>query len=132
MFNTFHNLKISGCGIGISMPSGGTGDKFINPEIANCNTAIEYRDPPSLISSLGLPAETPPKVVLEALKILRSHEKQAPEQRVTLLKKSNIGPFLQGAANATTAATNLLALAVSPQLAPAIALLKAAMGKIAG
>lgn len=132
MFNTFHNLKITDCGIGISMPSGGTGDQFINPEIAGCNIAIEYRDPPTLISSLGLPAETPPKVVLKALRILKAHKKASPEQRMALLKKSSIGPFLQNAANAATVATSLLALALSPQAAPAITLLKAAMGKIAG
>jgi len=128
MFNTFHNPKITDCGIGISMPSGGTGDQYINAEIARCGTGIQYRDPPDLLSSLGLPSNTPPKFVLEALRILKAHENAHPAQREALLKKSKIGPFLQGAASVAA----LITLAISPDLAPVTALLKAVISKTAG
>jgi len=128
MRNLFYGLNIKNCGTAISMPSGGSGDTFIKTNIEDCETGLLYRDPPSLLASLGLPPDTPPQYLIEALEILQAHEKEPENVRAEKIKSSKIGPFLQGAANVAA----VIALALSPEAAPVLALLKAALAPTAG
>lgn len=130
MHNKLHGIEIAECHIGISMPHGGSGDEFVNVKVSKCGTGIEYRDPQNLAASLGLPPETPAKVILKALRILKAHSKAAPDQRLALMKRSGIGPFLQDSANAVTVGSALYAMAVSDRAGEIIKALKLAVEKI--
>lgn len=101
------NVRIDNCGTGISAPK----DAHINAdglEITNTARAIELRDPPSLLQSLGLPANTPPQYLIEALKIMEGASGLAPEARIERLKKSSLVKWLGVTADLTGIGTALL------------------------
>ena len=87
------NVRIDNCGTGISAPK----DAHINAdglEITNTARAIELRDPPGLLQSLGLPATTPPQYLIEALKILEGASALPTEARIERLRESNLIKWL--------------------------------------
>jgi len=101
------NVRIDNCGTGISAPK----DAQINTdglEIKNTKNAIELRDQPSLLLSLGLPNDTPPSYLIEALNILDKHNTLAPAIRIEKLRKSNLIKWLGVTADLTTLGTTLL------------------------
>jgi hypothetical protein len=101
------NVRIDNCGTGISAP----GDVTIHAdglEITNTSRAIELRDPPSLLQSLGLPAETPLAYLIEALKLLEGSHTLPPEQRIESLRESSLVKWLGVTADLTGLATTLL------------------------
>ncbi|MDD1977105.1 hypothetical protein [Pseudomonas tussilaginis] len=124
MKSTFHNLRVDNCGVGISMSSGGEGDVFINTQINHCDVAIEYRDPPSFLESIGLPPNTPSDAVIESLNILKAHEKSDNAHKMALIKRSRLGSFIEGSVNATSIIANLISISAQPQIAAIIASLK--------
>lgn len=101
------NVKIDNCGTGISAPKDAplTADGL---EITNTKLAIELRDPPSLMSSLGLPQDTPVKYLVEALRILESNEELPEEERIESLKESSLLSWLGGTADLLTIGSTLL------------------------
>ncbi len=101
------NVRIDNCGIGISASK----DAHIHAtglEITNTKLAIELRDPPGLFQSLGLPANTPPAYLIEALKILEDASNLPPEQRIEKLGESKLIKSLGVAANLATVGASLL------------------------
>jgi len=95
---TLKNVRIDNCGTGISAPK----DAHINAdglEITNTNNAIELRDPPSLLQTLGLPVNTPPIYLIEALKILEGAEKLEPSAKIEKLRESNLIKWLGATAD---------------------------------
>ncbi len=101
------NVRIDNCGTGISAPK----DAQIHAdglEITNTRRAIELRDPPGLLQSLGLPAETPPPYLIEALKLLEGSYALPPEQRIERLRESNLIKWLGVTADLTGLGTTLL------------------------
>ena len=87
------NVRIDNCGTGISAPK----DAHINAdglEITNTKLAIDLRDPPGLLQSLGLPYETPPLYLIEALKILEVSSNLPPVERIERLRESNLVKWL--------------------------------------
>lgn len=81
--------------------------------IRRCQTGIETRDPVSILDSLGLPPDTPPELIVEALEILKAHPTAPPDQKAELITGSKIGIFLQDTANATSIIANLVSLSCS-------------------
>ena len=119
----FKNVSIMDCRVGVSLGHDSGNVVFDGGSISSCGTAVEQRDPPNLIQSLGLPADLPPDVLLAALRILVAHKNTTDENKAALLANSKIGPYLQNAANFSTAVTSLIALSASPFCAQTISFL---------
>lgn len=101
------NARIDNCGIGISAPK----DAHIvadGLEITNTSRAIELRDPPGLLQSLGLPANTPPQYLIDALRILEAEGALPPEARIERLRESSLVRWLGVTADLTGIGTTLL------------------------
>lgn len=101
------NVRIDNCGTGISAPK----DAHIvadGLEITNTARAIELRDPPGLLQSLGLPANTPPAYLIEALRILEGASALPERERVNQLRESALVKWLGAVADLTTIGTTLL------------------------
>jgi hypothetical protein len=101
------NVRIDNCGTGISAPK----DVQIHAdglEITNTRRAIELRDPPGLLQSLGLPAETPLPYLIEALNLLEGSHTLPPEQRIESLRESSLVKWLGVTADLTGLGTTLL------------------------
>jgi hypothetical protein len=101
------NVRIDNCGTGISAPKGAA----INAdglEITNTKMAIELRDPPSFMQKLGLPHDTPPQYLIEALRILENNSHLPQEQRVQKLRESKLLKWLGAAADITGLGSVLL------------------------
>jgi len=102
-----NNVRIENCGIGISAPR----DAHIHAtglEITNTKQAILLRDPPTLFQALGLPSNTPPQYLIEALKILEKNSMHAPAQRIEQLRESRLVKWLGIAADLTGLGTTLI------------------------
>ena len=102
-----NNVKIDNCGTGISAPK----DAQIhadNLEITNTLRAIELRDPPGVLQSLGLPADIPLEYLVEALKILEGSPTQPVDQRIEGLRESSLMKWLGVTADLTAVGTALL------------------------
>lgn len=105
------NVTIANCGTGISAPA----DATINADglqIFRTALAIELRDPPGLMQRLGLPPNTPPDLVIEALALLKQSEAPVP-QKFEALKESRLTKFVEGTgvvANLATIGQALLPL----------------------
>lgn len=100
-------FRIDNCHVGISAPK----DANMNIdglEITNTHKAFELRDPPSLLQSLGLPANTPPAYLLEALRILEEARTLAPAARIEKLRESNLVKWLGATADLTGLGATLL------------------------
>lgn len=101
-----NNVRIDNCGTGISAPK----DANIHAtalEITNTKQAIELRDPPSILQTLGLPGNTPPTYLIEAFQILEASSTQASEQRIEKLRASKLVKWLGITADVTGLATTL-------------------------
>ncbi|CAG36445.1 hypothetical protein [Desulfotalea psychrophila] len=101
------NVRIDNCGTGISAPK----DAKINAdglEITNTKQAIELRDPPSLMIKLGLPENTPPMYLIDAMKILEGNKKLPDKKRIDSLKNSPLVEWLGTAADLATIGCVLL------------------------
>lgn len=101
------NVRIDNCGTGISAPK----DAQIHAdglEITNTRRAIELRDPPGLLQSLGLPTETPPPHLIEALKLLEGSLTLPQEQRIERLRESSLIKWLGVTADLSGLGTTLL------------------------
>jgi hypothetical protein len=103
------NVRIDNCGTGLSAPTGA--QIFADGlEITNTKQAIELRDPPGLLQALGLPVNTPPEYLVEALKIL---EGAPPDERAEMLRESRLVKWL----GVTADLTGLVTVLVSAQAA---------------
>jgi hypothetical protein len=101
------NVRIDNCCTGISAPK----DAHISAdglEITNTTQAIELRDPPGLLQSLGLPADTPPQYLIDALKILEGVSTLPTEARIERLRESSLVKWLGVTADLTGIGTILL------------------------
>lgn len=101
------DVRIDNCGTGISAPK----DADINVdglEITNTACAIELRDPHAFLQSLGLPKDTPPNYLIEALKILEDSSSQSAGARVEKLRDSSLIKWLGVTADLTGIGTALL------------------------
>ncbi|MCU8291140.1 hypothetical protein OC525_21635, partial [Vibrio vulnificus] len=101
------NVKIDRCVTGISAPK----DAHINAdglEITNTQKAIELRDPPNLMKSLGLPENTPPEYLIDAMKILEGNQNLPNNERIDSLQKSSLLQWLGTSADLVTIGTVLL------------------------
>jgi hypothetical protein len=101
MVNKFTNIHIEDCGTGISMPSDAPVE-FNGLTIKGCVQAIEMRDPPSLLTSLGLPSDTPPQLLIEALNILQANSSSPLENKTEILQTSSLFNWLGASANLTS------------------------------
>lgn len=75
--------------------------------ITNAHTIIEVRDRPGL---LGLPENTPPEHLLEALRILRESASKPIETRRSLLNETQLFHWLGPTADIVTIGTAMLGL----------------------
>ena len=101
------NVRIDNCCTGISAPK----DAHIiadGLEITNTAQAIELRDAPSLLQLLGLPEDTPPAYLIEAMKILEGARAFPENERIGQLKESALIKWLGAGADLTTIVTTLL------------------------
>jgi hypothetical protein len=100
-------FRIDNCHIGISAPKDAN-MKIEGLEISNTYKAFELRDPPSLLQSLGLPPNTPPVYLIEALRILEGSSKLESAARIEKLRESNLVKWLGVTADLTSLGVTLL------------------------
>lgn len=112
---------IDTCGTGISTPKDADVEIGTN-NITNCGTAIELRDPPSFLASLGLREDTPTEKVVAVLNAIYSGatDESAIEKEI---KKIGLLDYLSGAANLTTLVSGFYQLSNSSLVQQALALL---------
>ena len=113
--------KIENCGTGISTPK--EADVEIgNNDITNCDTAIELRDPPRFLASLGLKEDTPTEKVVAVLNAIYNGrtDEQAIESEI---KQAGLLDYLSGAANLTTLVSGFYQLSNSSLVERVITLL---------
>lgn len=104
------NIVIDGCYTGISTHK----DADLNVdglEIKNTKNAIVVRDPRDLLHSLGLPRDTPPDHLIEAVRILVAAKTDSPAVRNEKLRESKLVTWLGAVADLAGLAEMLL----SPQ-----------------
>lgn len=113
--------KISDCGTGIGTPEDANVEIGAN-DITNCGTAIELRDRPSFIETIGLNKDTPIDKVVSVLEAISNGatEKEVIEAEV---RKAGLLDYLSGTANVTTVVSALYQLSTSSLVEQALALL---------
>ncbi|WP_178861609.1 hypothetical protein [Thiomicrorhabdus cannonii] len=103
------DCHIENCGTGISSSSDVELD-ISGTKIIACKKAIELRDPPSVLDSLGLPADTPTELLKEVLETLLKTESKTPVQSAEIISKASLFEWLGGIANSSSILSNLIAL----------------------
>ncbi|ACV26450.1 hypothetical protein [Kangiella koreensis] len=103
------DCHIENCGTGIST-DGSVQIDISGTKIIGCKKAIEHRDPPGALQSLGLPENTPPNLLVEALEVLLKTQEQGPEKSAEAVSKTRLFEWLGGISNATSILANLVAL----------------------
>jgi hypothetical protein len=103
------DCHIENCGTGISS-SGDVELDISGTKIIDCKKAIELRDPPGVLQSLGLPADTPAGLLKEALEVLLKYQDESPEASAEAVSKTSLFEWLGGVANSTTILANLVSL----------------------
>ena len=101
------NVQIHNCVTGITAPA----DARINVDglvITNTFKAIELRDPPSLLQSLGLPPTTPVPLLIEALQALEGSTANTDQGKIEELRESGLIKWLGVSADLTSIGTVLL------------------------
>jgi hypothetical protein len=87
-----------------------------NIDVEHCIRVIEERDPLSLAAALGLPADTPPELIIQAAKAIQIHG-GPDEEKADLLKDLPVWSFIQRASEVATVIGALITL--SAQIAAA-------------
>lgn len=106
---TIGKLVVDSCGIGVSAPKD-TELSIGDADITNTGIAFCFTEPPpepTLIQKLGLPADTPPELVMEALEILKEARLLSDEERMTQLRNTGLGKWLEKTASLATVGTAL-------------------------
>lgn len=101
------NVRIDNCDTGISVPK----DAQVHAdglEVTNTRRAIELRDTPGLLQSLGLPVDTPLTYLAEALKLLEGSHNLPADHRIERLRESSLIKWLGVTADLTDIGTTLL------------------------
>ena len=104
--NTFLNV---GTAVSYSVDSESIID-FKNNHLNGVKTAILERDAPSLVQSLGLPADTPVELVLETVRLLREKNISQPDEGAAYLKESKLWAYINRSSDAVSVISGLLAL----------------------
>jgi hypothetical protein len=126
------NITIRNCGgNGMSVPHGFSKSVDIDGlDISNCaGEGFVERDRPSLLATLGLPAETPYPALLDALSKLSAHKNESSEKKTEVVSGSLLGPFLKTAADATSIIKNIVDVSSNPQLQQLIAMITHSIGR---
>lgn len=97
-------------GTGITVTEG------INLEVSGTSfirngTAVEVRDPSDVIKRLGLPADTPPAALVEALQALSAANVRTPEEATKTLTTTKLWAWIAKASDITTLTPVLMAIA---------------------
>ncbi len=100
---------ITNCGTAISAPANANLEIGQNA-ISQCQKAIELRDSPSLLQSLGLPPDTPIDMLREVLSTLAQSGDGTGERRQEIVKNSRLGKWLGTSANVAQIAGTFLTL----------------------
>lgn len=98
------NVTIDNCGTGISAPH----DADIRANglaITNTNQAIEIKLPQSLREQLGLPQNTPPEYITEALQMMIETKNKSQEERLHIFNTTRLANFLGIGADLVTIGT---------------------------
>lgn len=95
--------------VGISAPAD-IDLEVVRATFKNCKTGIELRDPPTILSAIGLPQDTPINLLRETLEVLLATEGQGPKASGEEASRTRLFDWLGGIANATNILTNLVAL----------------------
>jgi len=116
--NTFTNV---GTAFSYSVDSESIID-FKNNRMQGVKTAIEERDPPSLIQMIGLPADTPVEDILEVVREIRDKRVSATDEAggVEFLKHSKLWPYIERSSNIVTVISGLFAFAAASMGIPTV------------
>lgn len=109
--NTFINV---GTAVTYSLDSDSIID-FKNNNLHGVKTAIEERDPPGFVQTLGLPADTPIADILDVVREIREKRVATSDAAsgVEFLKQSKLWPYIERSANIVTVISGLFAFAAA-------------------
>ena len=102
--------SIVSCGVAASFPENAAVE-FSAGEIVDCGKGVEVRDSPDYATSLGLPSETPPQEIRNALMKLRDGAAKTPEDAAKMLGSEKIWTWVDRAGNAASVISALLTAA---------------------
>ena len=108
---TFARSSITNCGTVFDIAHGA--DVEITMEdstISQCGRAVLQRDPPSALSALGLPPDTPPEYLREVFGILRGIPDSDTKSKEAAVKASQLWGFIQNSANAAVVVQAIVSL----------------------
>jgi len=103
------NCKISNCDVAISAPK----DVVMNLEgtvIEGCRKALDLRDPPSFLSSLGLKDEVPPRLLLALLRNMQAAGQSTEVAIEAKAKKLGLFDWINASGSASTLIAGCYAL----------------------
>lgn len=114
--------KITNCGTGISTPKDANVEIGTN-DISGCGTAIELRDHPSFVESIGLRADTPIEKLVYVLEAMENGATKKEEIEAEV-KQAGLLEYLSGAANVVTLVSALYQLSSSSLVQGALVLFR--------
>ncbi len=112
---------IKNCGTAISVPKDADAEIGAN-QISDCVKAIELRDPPSFLESLGLSDDAPVEKIVSVLEFIKSDEPKR-DQIESKLTSVGLLDYISGAANISTVVSGFYQLVNSPLLQQALNML---------
>lgn len=100
----FDNCGFNGVDVMFSVPKGEEGLEVHSrgTTFNDLGKMLEVRDPPSVYQTLGLPADTPPEVLIEALTLLSAVKDRPIEEQKEALRGSRLVSLLGVGANVAT------------------------------
>ncbi|MDZ3826350.1 hypothetical protein [Pseudomonas monsensis] len=113
-------ITIEGFDIGMSLPND-CPYEIEDITQKNGKIGLQIRDKASLMDFIGLPPDTPPVVLADALRMLSSRNNASTDEKKRLLKKSNLGAFLDRADKATSVMEKIINVASNPNVTEFIA-----------
>lgn len=116
-----YDNKIVKCGVGISTPKDANVEIGTN-DFQDCGIAIELRDPPSFLESVGLMPDTP---IEKVVAILKSIDKGDIDDKnlESEMEKRGLFEYLSAGANVSTLVSALVQLSTSDQIQQVLSLL---------
>lgn len=116
-----YDNKIIDCGVGVSTPKDADVEIGTN-DFQNCGIAIELRDPPSFLESIGLMSDTPIEKIVAILQSINKGDMDD-KNLESEIEKSGLFDYLSAGANTSTLVSAFMQLSTSDQIQQVLTLL---------
>ena len=116
-----YDNTIIDCGVGVSTPKDADVEIGTN-DFQNCDIAIELRDPPSFLESIGLMSDTPIEKIVAILQSINEGDMDD-KNLESEIEKSGLFDYLSAGANTSTLVSAFMQLSTSDQIQQVLTLL---------